>query len=111
IDVTVVMARVEKLFKGHRELLFKFNNFLPNGFEIKSSPKSNMPIVDKEDAKKYLEKVKIRFQHQFYIYNSFLDIMIKYKNKDKSLEEIYDMVISLFEDHPDLVDGFAIFLP
>ncbi|XP_058775155.1 paired amphipathic helix protein Sin3-like 2 [Vicia villosa] len=112
INVMDVVARVEILFKGNEELLLKFNDFLPNAFEIKSSPKKpSISAVNKEDANKYLDKVKNRFQHQLDVYDSFLDIMIKYKNKDKNLEEIYDMVISLFEDHPDLIDGFTIFLP
>ncbi|KAL5057099.1 hypothetical protein RYX36_028703 [Vicia faba] len=111
IDIEGVMERVKKLFKRHTELLLKFNNFLPDGFEIQSSPKkSNMPVINKEDVDKYLDKVKIRFQHQPYVYDSFLDIMIMYKNKDKSLEEIYEMVASLFKDHYDLVDGFTNFL-
>ncbi|XP_058741042.1 paired amphipathic helix protein Sin3-like 3 [Vicia villosa] len=115
IDIVGVMERVEKLFQRHTELLLKFNNFLPDGFEIKPSPKKpNFPVMNKEDADKYLDKVKTRFQHQPYVYDSFVDIMIMYKNKDKSLEEIYEMIFvqvaSLFKDHHDLVDGFTNFL-
>ncbi|XP_058775151.1 paired amphipathic helix protein Sin3-like 2 [Vicia villosa] len=111
IDIEGLMARVEKLFNGHKELLLKFNNFLPDGFEIKTpSKKPNIPIVKKEDVQKYLEKVKIRFSRQPIVYDMFLDIINMYKNKYKSLEEIYEMVISLFEDHPDLIDEFTEFL-
>ncbi|XP_058775144.1 paired amphipathic helix protein Sin3-like 4 [Vicia villosa] len=114
IDITGVMARVEKLFQRHEELLFKFSMFLPDGFEMKPPPKkSKIPVVSvsKEDAKEYLGKVKTRFQSQLYVYDIFLAIMSMYRNKDKSLEEIYEMVVSIFKDHPDLIDGFMNFLP
>ncbi|XP_058775162.1 paired amphipathic helix protein Sin3-like 3 [Vicia villosa] len=112
IDIKGVMARVEKLFQRHKELLLKFNKFLPDGFEIKYPPKkAKIPVMSIEDAKNYLGKVKIRFQCQLYVYDLFLDIMSMYKNKEKNLEEIYKMVTSLFKDHPDLIDGFMIFLP
>ncbi|XP_058775163.1 paired amphipathic helix protein Sin3-like 3 [Vicia villosa] len=112
IDIKGMVARVEKLFKRHEDLLLKFNNFLPNEFEINPPPKKpNTQVVDKEDAKNYLAKVKIRFQSQPYVYDLFLDIMSMFKNKDKNLDEMYEMVVSLLEDHPDLIDGFTDFLP
>nr|XP_033509168.1 paired amphipathic helix protein Sin3-like 1 [Nicotiana tomentosiformis] len=34
IDTCGVIARVKDLFKGHPDLILRFNNFLPNGYEI-----------------------------------------------------------------------------
>lgn len=54
------MERVKKLLKCHKELLLKFDNFLPEGLEIKSpAKKPNMPEVNKEKAENYLGKVKV----------------------------------------------------
>ncbi|KAL5100364.1 hypothetical protein RYX36_004691, partial [Vicia faba] len=112
IDIQGVMTRVKKLFKQHKELLLKFNNFLPDGLEIKPPTKETKILeVNKEKAEKYLDKVKTRFRRQPCIYNSFLDIMSMYKNNNISLKEMCEMVFSLFEHHPDLVNGFINFLP
>ncbi|XP_050907859.1 paired amphipathic helix protein Sin3-like 5 isoform X5 [Lathyrus oleraceus] len=112
IDIQSVMAKVKKLLKCHEELLLKFNNFLPDGLEIKPPiKKPKMPEVNKEKAEKYLCKVKTRFRRQPHVYDLFLEILSMYKNKDKSLEELYEMVTSLFKDHSDLVNGFIDFLP
>ncbi|KAF3339203.1 paired amphipathic helix protein Sin3-like 3 isoform X4 [Carex littledalei] len=34
IDTTEVIMRVKDLFKGNRDLILGFNNFLPEGFEM-----------------------------------------------------------------------------
>ncbi|XP_045810015.1 paired amphipathic helix protein Sin3-like 1 [Trifolium pratense] len=118
IDMAGLMSRVKELFKGHKKLLLKFNTFLPetsskNTFlpdddEVSYQPKK--PTVDLEYAKKYLVNVKTQFQHEPHIYKSFLKIVNMYRNEDKSAKEVMQMVISLFEGHPDLVDGFMVFL-
>ncbi|CAK8536904.1 unnamed protein product [Lathyrus sativus] len=108
-NLACMLERVKELFEGHRELLLKFNTFLPEEFEI--TPPQEKPNVDIEYAKKYLAKVKTRFQHDPDVYQSFLAIMNMYRNKEKSGEEISQMIISLFEDQLDLIDGFIEFLP
>ncbi|XP_058775177.1 paired amphipathic helix protein Sin3-like 4 [Vicia villosa] len=108
-DLVCMLARVKELFEGHRELLLKFNAYLPNEFAITPPPRK--PKVNLEYARKYLIKVKTRFQDDQDVYKSFLAIMNMYRKKEKSGEEIQRMVISLFKDQPDLIDGFNEFLP
>ncbi|XP_058775171.1 paired amphipathic helix protein Sin3-like 3 [Vicia villosa] len=101
--------RISILTEGHRELLLKFNAYLPNEFAFTPPPRK--PKVNLEYARKYLIKVKTRFQDDHDVYKSFLAIMNMYRKKEKSGEEIQLMVISLFKDQPDLIDGFNEFLP
>ncbi|XP_050907853.1 paired amphipathic helix protein Sin3-like 3 [Lathyrus oleraceus] len=108
-DIVCMLARVKELFEGHEELLLKFNTYLVDEFEI--TPPPNKPEVNIEYARKYLDKVKTRFQDDPNIYQSFLTILNMYRNKEKSCEEVSRMVISLFKDQPDLVDGFIEFFP
>lgn len=42
IDTAGVIARVKELFKGHNNLIFGFNTFLPKGYEI--------TVIDEEEA-------------------------------------------------------------
>ncbi|KAK2428535.1 paired amphipathic helix protein Sin3 [Trifolium repens] len=120
-----LMSRVKELFKGHKELLVKFNTFLPDDVEysevtfqsnksddeydeVSSQPrKSN---VNLEYAVKYLRGVKNRFQDEPHIYQSFIDIVNMYRYQNKSADDIWHMVISLFEGHQDLIDGFIVFV-
>ncbi|PPS02262.1 hypothetical protein GOBAR_AA18401 [Gossypium barbadense] len=52
-----------------------------------------------------------RFQSNEYVYKSFLDILNMYRKEHKDINEVYNEVASLFEDHPDLLDEFTRFLP
>ncbi|WJX56904.1 hypothetical protein P8452_42518 [Trifolium repens] len=113
LNVEGVISKVKELFEGHTELLLKFNTFLPDGYEI--TPPQNEPTEIRETknfAKKYLDKVKTRFESEPHVYESFMDLLNTYKNQDKIIdEELFQMVISLFQGHPDLVDGFTHFFP
>ncbi|GAU51252.1 hypothetical protein TSUD_412450 [Trifolium subterraneum] len=114
IDMVGLKSRVKELFKGHNQLLMKFNAFLPNEAEVEDEDEDEVssqrqPIVNVEYAMKYVLNVKTKFRHNPQIYKSFVDIIKMYKNKDKSAEEVRQMVISLFEGHQDLVDGFMVF--
>ncbi|XP_058775207.1 paired amphipathic helix protein Sin3-like 4 [Vicia villosa] len=112
IDIHGVMERVKELLKCHKELLLKFDIFLPEGLEIKSpAKKPKVPEVNKEKAEKYLGKVKTRFRREPCVYDLFLDILSMYKNNNMSLKEMCEKVFSLFKNHRDLVDGFIDFLP
>ncbi|KAL5100406.1 hypothetical protein RYX36_004733 [Vicia faba] len=113
-EIACMLARVKELFEGHRELLLKFNTYLSDEFEIApSTEKSEVkkPEVNIEYARKYLEKVKTQFQDDPNVYQSFLAILNMYRKKEKSSEEVLQMVISLFKDQSDLVEGFIQFLP
>ncbi|KAJ0229578.1 Paired amphipathic helix protein Sin3-like 2 [Hirschfeldia incana] len=115
-DTSGVIARVKELFKGHNNLIFGFNTFLPKGCEItldeieeeEAQPKKT---VEFEEAISFVNKIKKRFQHSEDVYKSFLEILNMYRKDDKDITEVYNEVSTLFEDHPDLLEEFTRFLP
>ncbi|WOG93367.1 hypothetical protein DCAR_0312651 [Daucus carota subsp. sativus] len=115
IDTTGVIARVKELFKGHNNLIFGFNTFLPKGYEITVIEEGEAPpkkTVEFEEAISFVNKIKKRFQNDDdHVYKSFLDILNMYRKEHKGIEEVYHEVAALFDDHPDLLDEFIRFLP
>ncbi|KAJ0260964.1 Paired amphipathic helix protein Sin3-like 2 [Hirschfeldia incana] len=114
-DTSGVIARVKELFKGHNNLIFGFNTFLPKGFEItldeveeEAPPKKT---VEFEEAISFVNKIKKRFQNDEDVYKSFLEILNMYRKDDKDITEVYNEVSALFEDHLDLLEEFTRFLP
>ena len=67
------------------------------------------PILN--DALTYLDQVKVRFQDQPEVYNKFLDIMKDFKSQAIDTPGVIDRVSSLFNGHPQLIQGFNTFLP
>ncbi|XP_071706353.1 paired amphipathic helix protein Sin3-like 2 isoform X2 [Rutidosis leptorrhynchoides] len=114
IDTTGVIARVKELFKGHNNLIFGFNTFLPKGYEITVIEEDEAPpkrTVEFEEAINFVNKIKTRFQDDDHVYKSFLDILNMYRKEHKGITEVYQEVAALFDDHPDLLDEFTRFLP
>lgn len=67
--------------------------------------------VEFDQAVSYVNKIKSRFQHDEDVYRTFLDILQTYQKDEKTIQEVYKQVASLFRDHQDLLDEFAHFLP
>ncbi|KAJ0830567.1 putative transcription regulator Others family [Helianthus annuus] len=114
IDTTGVIARVKSLFKGHNNLIFGFNTFLPKGYEITVIEDDEPPpkkTVEFDEAISFVNKIKRRFQNDDRVYKSFLDILNMYRREHKGINEVYQEVATLFYDHPDLLDEFTRFLP
>ncbi|XWS30312.1 hypothetical protein CRYUN_Cryun24cG0106200 [Craigia yunnanensis] len=112
-DTVGVIARVKELFKGHNNLIYGFNTFLPKGYEItleedEAPPKKN---VEFEEAISFVNKIKKRFQNDEHVYKAFLDILNMYRKEHKDINEVYIEVASLFDDHSDLLEEFTRFLP
>ncbi|XP_012568099.1 paired amphipathic helix protein Sin3-like 2 isoform X2 [Cicer arietinum] len=112
-DTVGVIARVKELFKGHNNLIFGFNTFLPKGYEItldeeEAPPKKTVEFVE---AISFVNKIKHRFQSDEHVYKSFLDILNMYRKEHKDIGEVYSEVATLFKDHEDLLDEFTRFLP
>ncbi|XP_070018917.1 paired amphipathic helix protein Sin3-like 2 [Nicotiana tabacum] len=104
------MARVKDLFKGHPDLILRFNNFLPKGYEINLTQANEAPpnrSITFEEALRFVAKVKKRFQNNKHDYQSFLDILKRYKEEHTSINNVYDEVATLFIDHSDLLDEFT----
>ncbi|KAK9475414.1 uncharacterized protein V1510DRAFT_409124 [Dipodascopsis tothii] len=64
-----------------------------------------------KDALSYLDQVKIQFQNQPDVYNRFLDIMKDFKSQSIDTPGVIDRVSTLFNGHPNLIQGFNTFLP
>ncbi|KDP45427.1 hypothetical protein JCGZ_09676 [Jatropha curcas] len=112
-DTAGVIARVKELFKGHNNLIFGFNTFLPKGYEITLDDDEAPPkkTVEHEEAINFVYKIKKRFENDEHVYKSFLDILNMYRKEHKDINEVYSEVAALFEDHRDLLDEFTRFLP
>ncbi|XVE83876.1 hypothetical protein DITRI_Ditri16bG0123300 [Diplodiscus trichospermus] len=112
-DTVGVIARVKELFKGHNNLIYGFNTFLPKGYEITLDEDEAPPkkTVEFEEAISFVNKIKKRFQNDEHVYKSFLDILNMYRKENKDINEVYREVASLFENHPDLLEEFTRFLP
>ncbi|KAJ6814157.1 paired amphipathic helix protein Sin3-like 4 [Iris pallida] len=109
VDTAGVILRVKDLFKGHRDLILRFNTFLPKGYEIKL-PEEKKP-VEFEEAISFVNKIKSRFHADEHVYKSFLDILNMYRRESKSIQEVYQEVAILFQHHVDLLEEFTHFLP
>ena len=80
---------------------------LPTGPRALSQDQHPMLI----EAFSYMSQVKVRYVHQPEVYNQFLDIMADFKRQAIDTQGVIDRVSSLFAGHPDLIQGFNVFLP
>ncbi|GLU02000.1 hypothetical protein SLE2022_192730 [Rubroshorea leprosula] len=113
IDTAGVIARVKELFKGHNNLLYGFNTFLPKEYEI-TLDDHDKPLeksVELKEAISFVLKIKERFQNNKHVYISFLDILKMYRTGQKDINEVYNEVVALFKDHQELLDEFKRYLP
>ncbi|XP_023547238.1 paired amphipathic helix protein Sin3-like 3 [Cucurbita pepo subsp. pepo] len=116
IDIVGVITGVKRLFRGHNDLILGFNTFLPQRYAIacpledETPPRRRRPLK-LGDALDYVSEVKRRFEGEFHIFNSFMRNLHLYKRGKKPLSELHREVCVLMQDHPDLVEGFADFLP
>ncbi|VAH00014.1 unnamed protein product [Triticum turgidum subsp. durum] len=63
------------------------------------------------EAINFVNKIKARFQAQDHVYKAFLAILNMYRMHNKSIQDVYQEVATLFHDHPDLLEEFKHFLP
>ncbi|KQK08163.1 hypothetical protein BRADI_2g40052v3 [Brachypodium distachyon] len=110
IDTAGVIIRVKTLFNGYPELILGFNTFLPKGYAIKSQDLEKKP-VDFMEAISFVNKIKSRFQQEDHVYKAFLGILNMYRMHNKSIQDVYEEVATLFHDHSDLLEEFKHFLP
>ncbi|GAX77506.1 hypothetical protein CEUSTIGMA_g4950.t1 [Chlamydomonas eustigma] len=130
IDTQGVIRQVRQLFKGHKELILGFNQFLPKGSEIhrrdlvsdddqeqEEGPVpgrgefNNKQPVEFDQAINYVNKIKKRFAADDRVYKSFLEILNMYRKGHKDIRTVYEEVERLFKHEPDLLEEFTYFLP
>ncbi|KAK8470790.1 hypothetical protein PHAVU_003G056501, partial [Phaseolus vulgaris] len=86
MSVGSVVEKVEEFLKGHHDLIYGFNNFLPKGYEILLLPKGPVQL---EDAIRYVQKVKDRFEDTNDTYKAFVKILTDRNKYGMSVGEVY----------------------
>lgn len=105
IDVESLGVEVMKLFKGHHDLIRKYNAFLPDGYQINSDRGDGVKKL--ETAIELVNRVKIRFQNEERVYEKFLEILIRIREERFWLHQLKKDVADLFGNHnEDLFEDF-----
>lgn len=62
-DTATVIGRVKELFKGHNNLIYGFNTFLPKGYEITLDEDEAPPkkTVEFKEAISFVNKIKVSY--------------------------------------------------
>lgn len=63
-----------------------------------------------KDAVNFLDNVQLRFENQPEIYRTFLSTLAEFRSRKMTKADLRRKVGTLFEGHPDLVEGFNDFL-
>ncbi len=79
--------------------------------QASTSTSQSSAAMKPEDAMEFLECVRDRFADMPFLYNTFLAVMRDFKSQSINTQDVIRRVKQLFEGHPDLVDGFNMFLP
>ncbi|XP_045786935.1 paired amphipathic helix protein Sin3-like 2 [Trifolium pratense] len=104
INTIGVRSRVNELFKGHKDLILGFNNFLPNGYKMGDGVDARQNLT-MNDALGFLKAVKVAFQNEREKYDEFLKIMKDFRAKRTDTIGVISRVKDLFKEHIHLVLG------
>jgi len=107
IDTSGVIARLKDLFKGHRNLILGFNIFVPKGSELDYGID---PFGVLEEAKAYVNAVKVEFEYEREKYDEFVKVIKDCKAERIDTKGLATRVKELFKGHTNLMLGFNTFL-
>ncbi|KAJ3428065.1 sin3a isoform g [Anaeramoeba flamelloides] len=110
IDTPGVISRVTRLFKDEKDLILKFNQFLPEEFRVRETDISQK-VEELNTAINYVNKIKNRFSNKSQVYRTFLDILQHFQQDKMSIQTVFKKVRELFNGHDDLILAFEKFLP
>ncbi|GAU47044.1 hypothetical protein TSUD_240020 [Trifolium subterraneum] len=111
-DIPDFATKMQKILKGHEDLMMKINALLPDRYKIEDKNTIPKKRPNLEDAKNFLRKIRAQFQGvDDHIYKSLVVILYRFYRKVKSFNEVCQEVTTLLKDHPDLLDEFTQFLP
>ncbi|RLN80932.1 hypothetical protein BBJ28_00003412 [Nothophytophthora sp. Chile5] len=74
-------------------------------------PSGDSSATNFERATSYLAVIKQRFVDDPETFKQFLEILQTFQTHQQSVHQVLDQVCLLFRDHPDLLRGFAFFMP
>ena len=113
-----LVATVEALFEGCGNLSSGFKNFLPKKQETKRvvrivNRNKKYPRFEsrRQECHEFLDKVRARFPGNPEVYKSFLEMMIKYKDRQLDIAQVSEKIFTLLIGHADLVyefEGFVV---
>lgn len=86
------------------------NNEQPQQYII-WQPRTRLQRLIVAEAESFMAQIRLVFRNQPRVYNDFLDIMADYKSKKTNESRVIAQVAILFKGHPELICGFAKFLP
>ncbi|URD80417.1 hypothetical protein MUK42_10813, partial [Musa troglodytarum] len=110
IDPAECFKRVKALLQGHPDLIVGFDNFLPNGWRrMEPSTFENKPNY--HDALAFVYKLRNRFSNNDEKYRSFLYTLSMIWTEHKSIDEVFQEVMVLFQNDNDLLEEFCRFIP
>ena len=126
-DKVEIVKRIIMLFDGYPNLILGFNYFLPRYIRLEIQEDAVIVKVDEDyDAfgeddsdnedddsptMRYIRNVKWTYVHHPEVYEQFFKVLKNFNGKRTSEVDTIHHIVSLFQDHPDLVLGFNFFLP
>ena len=125
INTPGVIQRVSELFKGHPDLMYGFNTFLPPGFHVPLEDAEGTVQEDEDDdgpdpvdndqtnldrAIVFYASLNKKLKNQSGLLAQFWEALQSYET-DKKLGPLCDKVVVLFEDYPNYLERFQQLLP
>ncbi len=128
-NIIEIIEKVVLLFDGYPDLIFSFNAFLPQKYEIQiqddavvirvyqeDSPQSGIvesaaPKVEFKESMSYIKQVKSTFPYVPEKFGHFLEVLDNFHSKKVDELGTIQKVAKLFQGHPTLILGFNQFLP
>ncbi|KAL5078447.1 hypothetical protein RYX36_017431 [Vicia faba] len=117
IDTRVVRLKVYQLLRGHKDLILRFNTFVPTQYEIKLpldryDKQQQCRRLEVEDALAFIKRVRDVFQvENKEKYDEFFEILKDFKSRRIDTSAVVERVKELFKGHTTLILGFYDFLP
>jgi paired amphipathic helix protein Sin3a len=98
------------------EIFFLTNKYRkqPQKTNEKANITSSSPFKTQshlEQARDFVNKIRIRFSEKPEIHSSFLNILQTFQSEQSSPQEVYQQVAELFQNQTDLLHEFSQFLP
>ncbi len=128
-NILDLVDEVGQLFDGYPDLIYGFNTFLPNNYEIEVQKDAVIvKVYEKTDdsafwdakgrarqehfgAVGYIQELKHTLAYDPHKYQEFMDILSDFHSKKIDETATVRKVVRVLVDHPHLVLGFNEFLP
>ena len=126
-DKVEIVKRVIMLFDGYPHLIVGFNFFLPWYIRLEIQDDAVIVKVDEDNDAlaaadsddddddspnmRYIRNVKWTYTHHPEVYEKFAKVLKDFNQKRIDEVTTIHRIVTLFQDHPDLILGFNFFLP